>query len=533
MPLTAFVGVAGAGKTTTLIGELQAARDGGSDVWLVLCSDSPDLRARPHVKTGGLMGSRSPGVKFPISHFVSRVEAAELLDEAAPGQVVAFDEASWFGTSLVNHWIDASDRGVVVYVSSMSEDQIELLTNAGHRMTRITLPCALCTVGEGINSLDAAVHESTVSLTVCDACLRAVERNRQGGAGVESVLEDLAAINPFPGEHRSYQPLYGVESDGWDFVRMDSALRAEIMMAAFSEFYGSSSAGKSYLDLGCATGFFCEFMADQGFASTGVDIDDDFIRVASSVSAMRYSDVTYIKSDALSYIRENPSEQFDVVSTFATVQWVMAQSGLEAGLECFDWIFRAAREMCVVEIGYSKEDIYSDKLPVRIDRVWMQETMKQRGNFDEVLFYEAGQHNTWRDQFIGLRAPQPAGADQRFVGSLARRVGEVSGMWDDGWAGARLSFVAAVATGADLVRVTGMVPDWMDEPNRVTLRTATQQSEVVVQPGEAFEVSCAVEATAGDVVRVTVESHRAQQPPNDDMRYLGFHVRTISFDAQP
>lgn len=543
MSLTAFVGPAGVGKTSRLIQELQKAKEDGRQVLLFLCSDSSELRSRPHVKAGGLMGSRTPGLSFEITHFVSAIDAKTILEELPAGAVAAFDEASWFGTSLVENWIDAERAGVDVVVSSLSEDQIDMLVSAGYSVTWISTPCMLCQTSDATDHLDARLPSESVSLLVCSRCLKAIDRNRAEDTSVAAVLDDLEAIEPFPKERRSYQPLYQIETDGWDFVRPDTPRRAEIMLAMYEEYFDThlpddaSRRGATYLDLGCATGYFCEYMNDHGFTSTGVDIDEDFLRVARQISSMRDSDVQYVRRDAIGYIEEHPNTRFDVTSSFATVQWVMAQSGLDAGMRCFDWIFRSTDQMCVIEIGYSSEEIYSDKLPITIDKHWMRDAMMSRGGFDEVLFFEASSHDTWRDLFIGLRNPLPIRLEAKVrlpiedEGELVRQIGPTFGVWDDRWAGARVSFSIACKEPMSRMRIRGLVPDWMDGTSRIRLTSPSHETCIDVDPGDTFDGDLGVVAETGDVLRLMIESDKVQEPPNGDVRHLAFHLKSLKFEV--
>jgi hypothetical protein len=54
-------------------------------------------------------------------------------------------------------------------------------------------------------------------------------------------------------------------------------------------------------------------------------------------------------------------------------------------------------------MGYSDEPFYDGKLPLDIDRAWVEERM-QRGAFAEVLVFEAAQHKLQRDLFVGVKA---------------------------------------------------------------------------------------------------------------------------------
>ena len=63
----------------------------------------------------------------------------------------------------------------------------------------------------------------------------------------------------------------------------------------------------------------------------------------------------------------------------------------------------------MIEMGYTAEEIYKDKLPFAIDRSWVLDRMRTEGKFDEVLLFKKGTRGIWRDLFVGIRAPTRRG----------------------------------------------------------------------------------------------------------------------------
>jgi hypothetical protein len=162
--------------------------------------------------------------------------------------------------------------------------------------------------------------------------------------------------------------------------------------------------------------------------------------------------------------------------------------------------------------------------------------MRSRGGFDEVLFFAAAEHNTWRDQFIGLRNPGPLrpGTEPRLPieneGTLVRQTGPVHGVWSDGWAGARSSFAVACQAPVSRMRVSGAIPDWIEATSRLRVSSSTDESSVEAEPGAAFEIEVAVTAERGDVIRPVIESDQAKGPRNEDLREISFRLESIVFD---
>ena len=133
-------------------------------------------------------------------------------------------------------------------------------------------------------------------------------------------------------------------------------------------------------------------MAEQGFRSHGVDVAEHFIFWANKVAFSKGQAIDYKCQDLLDFLRTSDST-YDVVSTFATVQWVMDQRGYEAGMECFQRIFEKTGSICIVEMGYTTEDIYKMKIkdrPSEIDRQWVMNLMESSGKFSQIEFHPAG-----------------------------------------------------------------------------------------------------------------------------------------------
>ena len=60
--------------------------------------------------------------------------------------------------------------------------------------------------------------------------------------------------------------------------------------------------------------------------------------------------------------------------------------------------------ICVVEMGYTAEPIYRDKItdrPMEIDRRWVLNLMEQSGHFDTIELHPTGENGIWRDIFVG------------------------------------------------------------------------------------------------------------------------------------
>jgi hypothetical protein len=96
---------------------------------------------------------------------------------------------------------------------------------------------------------------------------------------------------------------------------------------------------------------------------------------------------------------------FDVTSAFAIFQWLMIQTTVERGIRCLEWLFAKTKRLCFLEMGYSTEPQYKERLKANIDRHWVRSIMEEKGNFSEVRIFDAREHGLMfgRDLFVGIR----------------------------------------------------------------------------------------------------------------------------------
>jgi hypothetical protein len=56
-------------------------------------------------------------------------------------------------------------------------------------------------------------------------------------------------------------------------------------------------------------------------------------------------------------------------------------------------------------MGYTREEMYEDKLSVEIDREWVLTAMKERGGFTDIRVIDATPDTLQRDLFVGVKNP--------------------------------------------------------------------------------------------------------------------------------
>ena len=370
---------------------------------MFLSNEHEELTRRPNVKPGGFMGCRVPGLSYEIDHIVNTDEAVEILSRLPSETLAVFDEAQFFRSDIVEAWALASKREVDVLVGSPSEHQLLRLRKIEHEHVHLEV---ICECGERNATRASYQHDNVYPIHLCEPCYE--NRMKQE---IEQLLSDVRDAEPFAGENHTYQPFFDVPMEGWKLVREDSAARFAIARNAVErsrnirQLMNDSVQRPTFVDFGCCSGFFCDAMDSLGFQSTGVDVRQDFIRWGDRLARIKGKSINYLKNDLFEYLISTDTE-FDVVSTFATIQWVMDQRGYDAGITCIESIFSRAREVCIFEVGYTYEEIYQSKIkdrPEDIDREWVFKIMEQKGGFEHIEMYPAGEGGIWRDVFIGFK----------------------------------------------------------------------------------------------------------------------------------
>lgn len=393
--ITILSGLPGAGKSESLITQVNQAREAGRAVLVFMCSDSPVLRGRPGITKHGMIGSRSK-LKTKVDHFVSTDKCIALVGEAPHGALLAFDEAQHFGEALIDAWCAAAHRGADILIASPNMAQIEELDRRGYKATRLSLDCQAC--GERAATTVFVHRDEDRTESVCATC-----HDRLRADAKREVVERLERGSPYPGKKCIYQPVELEECADWEVIRDDSDTRFDLISKICRD-QGLPQAHTTYLDVGCNTGYFCNRMTRLGFLSTGVDVTANDIEVARLLgSYVRRDYAAYVLADAHAYLAESQQEAYDVTSAFSVFQWVMIQNTPEHGLDCMRWLFRKTRRICVLEMGESTEAHYS-KLGMHYDSDWIYRFMKAEGDFERIDVINAKEQHILRDLFVGYKS---------------------------------------------------------------------------------------------------------------------------------
>lgn len=407
MSITLLTGLPGSGKSRRLIELVNAAHAEGRPARTFVCSDFPWPSHHGSFWIHRKLVCGQPGLICDIDHFVSSEEAASILATVPAGSLVAIEEGYAFRRSAVDDWSLASKRGVEVVVAAPSNHQMVLLDEQEYVATNLTVRCQRC---ESRNAKEVIITTDGGTLSVCEACFRELAEEARA-----TIIECLRDEHPSPGEDALYQPVDFPELDGWRLARRDSMARADEVDKVLRDLGlspGDSQATPSYLDVGCNTGLFCDYFARRGFRAKGVDATTRFITVARLLDAFFRRRtrptgewVLYERANAYEYLRDTQQERFDVTSAFAIFQWLMIQRTEEHGLKCIEWLAAKTKRVCVLEMGYTREDMYKDQLDIDINREWVITAMRERGGFSDIRVIDASPGGLQRDLFIGVRNP--------------------------------------------------------------------------------------------------------------------------------
>lgn len=531
MSLSVYTGLPATGKTSALIRAMEDYQRAGGVVVLFLSAEHPELTRRPNVRPGGLMGCRTPGLKFKIDHVLNTDETIKCLETLATGVMAVFDEAQYFKPEIVDAWRSAAERGVKILVGTPSKAQLTRLAKFGHKPIELKVPCKC-----GKKDATTVVYEENMTYPthLCDDCHTDYHR-----LTLEALFEEMRESDPFPGENKTYQPFHDVEMNGWDFVRPDSMARYQLIQDAIvrhptlNPTVDNADKQLTFMDLGCCSGFFCDAMTNAGFYSTGVDVTKNFINWAGRVAKLKGHNIDYVCEDARKFITGS-DELIDVTSSFATIQWVMTQQGYEAGVECFKSLFGRTRHICVVEMGYTLEEIYKERIPDRpreIDKNWVLDIMQEFGGFAEIEVYPAGENGIWRDVFIGYKeAPARRPFRRQFDSDAVEQISSAQQFWDDKWTGQDFEVFLKAKRKIERGSLKGWIPDQVDGRNsKIAIYLNGIEIEALTVEGNEFECVFGCNLDEGALFSVRIKSTLTDMDSSADTRPLAFVMNDLLF----
>ena len=407
--ITVLTGATGSGKSHGLITRVLAASEAGRRVETFVCSTYPWPRNNRAYWEQRYLVCRVPGLRAPLDHFVSLEGLASIVRGLPTETLVAIEEAFAFGTAVTPIIRSAVERGLEVIMAHPSGDQLASLEGP-YKEERYSVMCERC--GKRDGSEPIIPWDGAWTQTVCHDCFALMREEARA-----LIVDELRAYHPDPGQEALYQPIPLPEVETWRLARNDTLVRAEVVEDELSHLglvkQGRAMGRLSYLDMGCCTGSFCNYFASRGFSSKGIDAVEAYVGVARLMDSFFRRPVRrggefvlYDQASAYDYLRDTADEHVDVSSAFAVFQWVMVQRGYDNGVECLGLLANKTRQVMVVEMPYTSEEHYSDKIGATIDREWVLQII--RPFFDSVKVVGAGARGIKRDLFIAVKFPSRA-----------------------------------------------------------------------------------------------------------------------------
>ena len=418
MPITLLTGLAGSGKSTRLLETVNAALEQGRPTLTFACSDAPWLKGREDINVYQVLTCRRPGLVAPLHHFVSAEQSADILQRTPPGTLVAFEEAQYFGPSLVPHWLEADRRGLHLLIASPSGGQLRRLDGHACDRVHLVIRCQRCGAADAVHYFRLPDREATVS--VCESCREEMLRE-----GHRQILQRLRAMPPSPGQAVTEQPVELPECAGWRVTRPDCRAIAGLMAFTIRR-AGLGSEGSrlmSYLDVGCGTGYFCHQLRKMRFFCEGIDASEENITVARLLdSYLRRDHNAWTIADPCEYLSGARERRFDVTSAFNAGRWFPGDDGAA----CLRRLFDMSDRLCFVSAGPPTGSGFENDAVAR--------RMLVAGVFADVVVYEAAGHGLASDLCVGIkvRGGHPAQSVRRVsapstVGDLLEEVDTLSG----------------------------------------------------------------------------------------------------------
>ena len=350
----------------------------------------------------------------------------QLMEEAPPDVLLAFEEAQHFSERLVDSWCAAAERGADVLIASPSPAQLRALNGQGHAATRLRLLCEACREREASRFFCFLEDDRTES--VCDAC-----HNRLRRVAEDKIIDRLRQGEPGPGEKRIHQPVELPRCAGWRLARKDSPRLFELVKQICA---GQSlpGANATYLDVACNTGFFCHQMTRAGYQSTGVDSAANNIEVARLLS-------TYIRGDFTNYVLADPGEyicatkgatngpRFDITTAFEALPAAASQTATAQVLDHFRGLFGITRHICILELHQPTQVESVDVRDPHFGGDRLHRFMQTEGGFERVERIERPAHDIEHDLLIGYRSrhnPQASGSGYLTIANAGERRGKLA-----------------------------------------------------------------------------------------------------------
>ena len=301
------------------------------------------------------------------------------------------DEAYSYSLNTLEEIINIfTNENIEIYVANFTNAQIELIKNKNiyYNLEILFVKCNNCDQQSEITCPDFTTN---ITENYCFKCY-----NKKVNEIADEIKNKLSNYPLMP-KKQLYQPflsktnnfyfnLNNVFTD-FNILRSDTNNRIDIYLKHHD------STINSYIDLGCNTGYFCDYMSDILRITNvyGIDICSTLIDICIKKSKyILMNNNKYTCSDLYDYFL-NTDKNFDVISAYSVIQWVM---GDEYGIILLKKLATIVNKILILEIGDYKEHHY-DKLKIPIGSLWLVELLKDY--FKEYIIYDKETFNLKKD----------------------------------------------------------------------------------------------------------------------------------------
>jgi SAM-dependent methyltransferase len=285
------------------------------------------------------------------------------------------------------------EKDTIVYVANFTNNQIDYLNvnNISYDLETLYVKCASCDKNSVVLCPDFTNY---ITETYCQTCYC---------DKVNEVVNDIKkklSSYPLMPAGEIYQPFLKKDNNfffdlsntfkDYKVLRNDTDNRINIYLKHHTKEI------KSYIDLGCNTGYFCDYMSDILNIPNvyGIDICSTLHDICVKKSKyILLNNNKYICSNLYDYFI-NTEKTFDVISAYSVIQWVMIQKGDEYGVILLKKLALITDKILILEIGDYKEHHY-DKLKILIGTDWLIELLKEY--FKEYVVYDKNTYSLKRD----------------------------------------------------------------------------------------------------------------------------------------
>lgn len=339
--------------------------------------------------------SKNPDIWSEYDYLVNDdLELLNYLKENKNYEYLFFDEFYSYSNEILNFLIEFyENKNTEIFISNCTEEQIEIIKNKteNYNLEKLNIKCKNC---NGDSTIVCPDNTNFITDNFCQKCY--CDKVNETAA----FIKDKISNYPLLPSNTLYQPFYFKNDDfyynlskdfyNYNVIRDDTDKRINIYLKHHNKEI------VSYIDLGCNTGYFCDYMSEILKITNvyGIDICRTMIDICIKKSKyLLLNNNFYICEDLHDYFM-NCKKKYDVISAYSVIQWLMIQKGDEKGVELLEKLAELTKKILIVEIGDYKEHHY-DKLKIPIGTEWLIELLNKY--FISHIVYNKDDYNLKRD----------------------------------------------------------------------------------------------------------------------------------------